>query len=197
MITVILVNHSAFEQNFMAEILTEQDDQNFEIISADSSAPLNEILSQCDGKYIWILPRGHAPAQTQTIKKIKKLLYFQSPDIIVGHFVARVRNQRFFYKQTSGQKLKNLLPSTLFYNKKFLLSLPEHITFDTLQMNAELFMRTMVYTTFPISDTSEITTTYRFQQSASPALILPWRFIKSAFTCCGKGLLDPTTRLIS
>ena len=58
----------------MAEILTEQDDQNFEIVSANSHDVIQEILPNIDGRYVWILPRGHKPAQSQTIKKIVKLL---------------------------------------------------------------------------------------------------------------------------
>ncbi len=173
----------------MAEILTEQDDQNFEIISANSSDMIHDILPHSEGRYVWILPRGHKPAQTQTIKKITKLLYFQSPDIFIGHFVAHMREQRLFCKQTSAQRIKDLLPSTLLYNTHFLNSLPSHITFENLQSHAEQFIRTMVYTTFPIADTSEITMSYRFSQSASASYIMPWRFIKSTFTCCGKGLL--------
>ncbi len=173
----------------MAEILTEQDDQNFEIVSANSHDVIQDILPNIDGRYIWILPRGHKPAQSQTIKKIVKLLYFQSPDMFVGHFISRVRDQRLFCKQTSAQRIKDLLPSTLLYNLHFLLSLADHVTFENLQSHAEQYVRTLLYTTFPIADTSEITMSYRFKQSASSSLIVPWRFVKSAFTCCGKGLL--------
>ncbi len=65
-----------------------------------------------------------------------------------------------------------------------------HTNFISLQMNAEIMARTLLYTSFPVSDSSAITMSYRFQQSAASASKTPWRFIKSAFTCVGKGLFE-------
>jgi hypothetical protein len=191
-ITIILMGYSEREQDMMASILTAQDYQNFEILSATIYTTIDEILEDSTGDYFWILPRDHKPAQTQTIRKLNSVLTLQQPDMIIGSFAYIHDGKTKIRKQRHKKYLPDAPLSSYIISRQSLSGLEENLFIDDIELTA--LPRIIHCVNFPISfiDDDEFIPTKpslktEWNAEFNEALQTPFRFITSMMVLCGHG----------
>ena len=151
MITLVLINYDDNAHDEFADFMCDQSCQDFEILSAPAYATLDDILNLARGDYIWVMNKGHTPAQPQTIQKLKSLLQFTQPDIIVGSFIYTRDNKKLFFKRLTPELFLHMPHSCFLIARHFLDKCGTDIHVREIIAHSIKHARTIARASFPLS----------------------------------------------